>query len=444
MASVVTAVFGLSGSAFRANKGRPAYLFSGSDLRLTTVFLLRRIPQVTRRRLPVVLLAALVLAGPAGAGSAPLAKRLAKALAVPHVARAQTAAVAFDLQTGQTLFAEHDTLSLAPASNEKLVVSYAALVGLGSAFRIETDVLGRGHQTGTVWQGHLLLVGHGDPTLSSADLASLAGQVRAAGITRVTGGVFGDEGFFDARRTAPGWKSWYYVNESAPLSALTVDRCSYRGRMSRNPALSAALLFRDALRRAGVAVGGAGLGKQRGNEAPMAAVDSAPLAAIVRYMDRRSDNFTAELLLKQLGAIENDAGTSAGGAAYARRLLAEAGVPLAGVRIVDGSGLSLLDRLTARAVEAILRASWSDPNVRPALLAALPVAGISGTLSDRMRSAPARGHVLAKTGTTFRASALSGYVRSRYVFSVLQNGNPISSFWARRAQDRFATALAAQ
>jgi D-alanyl-D-alanine carboxypeptidase/D-alanyl-D-alanine-endopeptidase (penicillin-binding protein 4) len=78
------------------------------------------------------------------------------------------------------------------------------------------------------------------------------------------------------------------------------------------------------------------------------------------------------------------------------------------------------------------------------LLAALPVAGISGTLSDRMRSAPARGHVLAKTGTTFRASALSGYVRSRYVFSVLQNGNPISSFWARRAQDRFATALAAQ
>jgi D-alanyl-D-alanine carboxypeptidase/D-alanyl-D-alanine-endopeptidase (penicillin-binding protein 4) len=399
---------------------------------------------MTRRRLPVVLLAALVLAGPAGAGSSPLAKRLAKALAVPHVARAQTAALAFDLQTGHALFAEHDTLSLAPASNEKLVVSYSALVGLGSAFRIETDVLGRGHQAGTVWQGHLLLVGHGDPTLSSADLAFLAGQVRTAGITRVTGGVFGDESFFDARRTAPGWKSWYYLNESAPLSALTVDRGFYRGRMSRNPALSAALLFRNALRRAGVGVGGAGLGKQRGNEVPIAAVDSAPLSEIVRYMDRRSDNFTAELLLKQLGAIENDVGTSAGGAAYARRLLAEAGVPLAGVRIVDGSGLSLLDRLTARAVGAILRASWSDADVRPALLAALPVAGISGTLSDRMRGPPARGHVLAKTGTTFRASALSGYVRSRYVFSVLQNGNPISSFWARRAQDRFATALAAQ
>jgi len=411
---------------------------------LTTVFMLRTIGQVTRRRLPVVVLIALVLAGPVGAGGSSLTNRLAKALAVPHVSQARTAAVAFDLQTGQTLFTEHESLSLAPASNEKLAVTYAALVGLGTAYKIETDVLGRGQQNGTVWQGHLLLVGHGDPTLSSADLADLAAQVRAAGITRVTGAVFGDETFFDARRTAPGWKPWYYVNESAPLSALTVDRGTYRGRISRNPALAAALLFRDALRRAGVAVGGAGLGDEHGNEVPLAAVDSAPLSEIVRYMDRASDNFTAEIVLKQLGAIENTVGTSAGGAAYARRLLAEAGVPLAGVRLADGSGLSLLDRLTVRALAGILRAAWADPEVRPAFVAALPVAGINGTLSDRMRRPPARGNVLAKTGTTFQASALSGYVRRRYVFSVLQNGNPVSSFWARRAQDRFATALAAQ
>jgi D-alanyl-D-alanine carboxypeptidase/D-alanyl-D-alanine-endopeptidase (penicillin-binding protein 4) len=399
---------------------------------------------MTRRRLLLVLLVALVLAGPAGAGGSTLAQRLARALAVPHVSQARTGAVAFDLQTGQTLFTEHDTLSLAPASNEKLVVTYAALAGLGTAFRIETDVLGRGQQNGAVWQGHLLLVGHGDPTLSSADLAQLAAQVRAAGITRVTGAVFGDETFFDARRTAPGWKPWYYVNESAPLSALTVDRGTYRGRTSRNPALAAALLFRDALRRAGVAVGGAGVGDEHGDEVPLAAVDSPTLAEIVRYMDRHSDNFTAELVLKQLGAIENEVGTSAAGAAYARRLLAKAGVPLAGVRLADGSGLSLLDRLTTKALAAILRAAWADPEVRPAFVAALPVAGINGTLSDRMRRPPARGNVLAKTGTTFRASALSGYVRRRYVFSVLQNGNPVSSFWARRAQDRFATALAAQ
>ncbi|MGB2876289.1 MAG: D-alanyl-D-alanine carboxypeptidase/D-alanyl-D-alanine-endopeptidase [Gaiellaceae bacterium] len=396
------------------------------------------------RRPSLVLLAALVLAAPAGADTSPLARSLAKALAVPHVAAGRTGALVFDLQTGTTVFTEHDTLPLAPASNEKLAVTYAALVALGPEYRIETDVVGRGELDGTVWRGSLLLVGHGDPTLSTGGLATLARAVRASGITRVTGGVLGDESFFDARRAVPGWRSWFYLNESPPLSALTVDRAAYHGRISRNPALSAALSFRDALRRAGVAVGGAGIGIDRGDGLPLASLDSPPLADILRYMDRASDNFTAELLMKQLGTLVATPGTTAAGAAHVARALAEAGIPLAGVRIADGSGLSDFDRVTAREVAGILRAAWADPVLRPAFVSVLPVAGINGTLSDRMRRPPARGNVLAKTGTTSIASALSGYVRSRYVFSVLQNGNPVSTFWAQRAQDRFATVLAAQ
>ena len=398
-----------------------------------------------RRRLLIVLLGALVLASSAGASGSPLEKRLAQALAVPHVSRARTAALVFDLQTGTTIFAQHDSLSLAPASNEKLAVTYAALVGLGPEFRFETDVVGRGEQDGTVWRGSLLLVGHGDPTLSSADLAALAHQVRAAGIRRVTGAILGDESYFDARRTAPGWKAGFYINESPPLSALTVDRDYYAGRIWRNPALGAGLEFRAALRRAGVyVVGAAGTGIAPGDGVALASVESQPLATILRWMDRVSDNFTAELVLKQLGTLLADQGTTARGAAYVSQALADAGVPLAGVRVVDGSGLSVLDRVTARELAAILEAAWGDPDVGPVLFAALPIAGVNGTLSDRMRRAPARGNVVAKTGTTSWASALSGYVKRRYVFSVLQNGNPVSSFWARRAQDRFATVLASQ
>jgi serine-type D-Ala-D-Ala carboxypeptidase/endopeptidase (penicillin-binding protein 4) len=400
--------------------------------------------RMIRRRFPVAVVLALVLAAPAGAGDSPLAKRLARALTVPHVSQARTGAVAIDLQTGETVFSEHAGLALVPASNEKLAVAYAALVTLGSGYRIESDVLGRGQRNGTVWQGSLILAGHGDPTLSSGDLADLARQVRASGIRRVTRGVFGDESFFDARRTGRGWRAWFYANECPPLSALTVDRGRYLGRTARRPALAAALLFRDALRRAGVAVSGAGIGRERTNDVPLAAVESAPLSEIVRWMGRVSDNFTAELLLKQLGAADGEPGTSARGAAMVRAALADAGVPLAGVRFADGSGLSSLDRLTTRALAALLRAAWADPDVRPSFVAALPVAGVSGTLADRMRNPPARGNVQAKTGTTFLASALSGYVKRRYVFSVLQNGSPVSSFWARRAQDRFATALASQ
>jgi len=156
-----------------------------------------------------------------------------------------------------------------------------------------------------------------------------------------------------------------------------------------------------------------------------------------------SDNFTAELLLKQLGTLVAAQGTTAAGASFVAQTLGAAGIPTAGVRIVDGSGLSQLDRVTVRELAGILEAAWADDNLRPVLLAALPVAGVSGTLAHRMRRLPARGNVLAKTGTTAIASALSGYVRRRYVFSVLQNGHPISTIWARRAQDRFATVLAA-
>jgi PBP4 family serine-type D-alanyl-D-alanine carboxypeptidase len=159
-------------------------------------------------------------------------------------------------------------------------------------------------------------------------------------------------------------------------------------------------------------------------------------------MDLESDNFTAEMLLKELGAVESSTGTSAAGAAVVRRLLGDAGVPLAGVRLLDGSGLAYGDRLTANALVALLQVMWTDATLRPFLVAALPVAGVSGTLHDRMRAGPARGAVVAKTGTTSIASALSGFVRDRYAFAVLENGYPLPFWWARVAQDRFATALA--
>jgi D-alanyl-D-alanine carboxypeptidase/D-alanyl-D-alanine-endopeptidase (penicillin-binding protein 4) len=402
-----------------------------------------------RRLLPVVFAAAgLALPSPApaaGPGQPALQRKLAKALRVPHVAPARSAAIAFDLTSGATVFTQNGSLSLAPASNEKLPLTYAALAKLGPTYRIETDVLGEGDLDGTTWRGRLVLQGGGDPTLSSAGLRSLAGQVRAAGIRRVTGGVVADESWFDSRRTVAGWRSSFFLYESPPLSALVVDRDRVGGYVSRTPALSAGAAFARALRGAGVGVSGpVQLGVADDYAFPLAQVTSAPLWTILRFMDRESDNFTAELLLKQLGAVEAHRGTSAAGAAVVTQALTEAGVPMAGVRIVDGSGLSLLDRLTADALTAILRTAWTNFSLRPAFLAALPIAGVNGTLHDRLRTPPARGNVLAKTGTTREASALSGFVRDRYAFAVLQNGNPIPSWWARRAQDRFATVLAAQ
>jgi D-alanyl-D-alanine carboxypeptidase/D-alanyl-D-alanine-endopeptidase (penicillin-binding protein 4) len=256
--------------------------------------------------------------------------------------------------------------------------------------------------------------------------------------------VLGDESWFDTFRAAPGWKASFYIYESAPLSALIVDRGRFGRFTSHDPALAAAQLFRSALVRAGVrVVGGAEHGTADDAAEPLASVDSPTVAAIVRWMDRVSDNFVAEMLVKELGAVQAGRGTTAAGLAVVTGLLGAAGVPLDGVRLVDGSGLSLSDRLTPSALASLLSVMWSDFEVRLELIASLPLAGRTGTLQDRMRRGAATGVVRAKTGTTSNASALSGFVADRYVFSILQNGRPISWTWARIAQDRFATVLAA-
>jgi len=176
---------------------------------------------------------------------------------------------------------------------------------------------------------------------------------------------------------------------------------------------------------------------------PLATIESVPLELILRFMDHESDNFTAEMLLKQLGAGLAEQGTTAAGAQVVVQLLAQQQIPLAGVRIVDGSGLSRLDRLTTETIVDMLQSSWLDEDLREILVAALPVAGRSGTIQTRMRGTAAAGRVRAKTGTLNEASALSGYANRRYAFSIIQNA-PLSIYWARRAQDRFAAILAAQ
>ena len=353
--------------------------------------------------------------------------------------------MAFDLTSGQTVFLRHPTLSLVPASNAKLAVAYASLAVLGPHFRIDTMVFGEGHLAGSRWNGDLVLKGFGDPTLSRGDLRSLARQIRAYGIRQVTGGVEADESYFDSRRVGPAWRSHYYLNESPPLSALTVDRTRFRGYMTRRPAIAAATQFRLALRAVGVGVRGrVVMGAADPVATQLAATASAPLARIVAFMNRESDNFTAELLLKQLGAVDGGTGSSAAGAEAVRRSLAAAAVPLAGVRIVDGSGLSPNNRLTAAAIIGILVDAWNDPALRQHFVRSLAVGGVNGTLENRMERLPARGAVLAKTGTLRESSALSGFVRGRWAFAVIHNGHPMSHYWARRAQDRFASVLAAQ
>ena len=394
------------------------------------------------RRLAVVGGLMALLAPIAAQASAPTtAGQLARTLRAPGIAPARSAAVAVDLASGETLFARNAGLALEPASNEKLAVTYGALVELGPTYRFSTEVLGEGRQVGSVWRGRLVLKGYGDPTLQTDDLQRLARQLYERGIRSVTGHIAGDGSWFDDRWTAPGWRPSFYGIESGPLAALVVNRGWRHHRLARDPRLAAAALFDQVLRARGIDARDATLGTAASGAATLAVVHSKQLSHLLPRMDADSDNFTAEMTLKAIGAVAAGEGTTAAGAAVVQRDLAAAGVPLEGVRIVDGSGLSRLDRVTGRALAALLLLFWQDPKLHPIVQSSLAVAGKTGTLQHRLLGRRTRGIVRGKTGTTDEASALSGYVGSRYAFVLVQNGSPVNWDAAHRLQDRFVLAL---
>jgi D-alanyl-D-alanine carboxypeptidase/D-alanyl-D-alanine-endopeptidase (penicillin-binding protein 4) len=373
------------------------------------------------------------------AASGDLSAGLTKSLRAPSLSLARTAAIAVDATTGTVLYAHNDALPVHPASNEKLPVSWAALTRLGTGYRFTTEVLGVGRRAGRVWVGDLYLRGNGDPTLSSADIAGLASTLRARGIRRVTGRIRGDESAFDQLRGGAGWKRYFVGGESPPLSALVVDRA--QGWPALSPPLLAARVLRNALVARKISVGGRiALGTAPSDAVALAADTSAPLSSIVQRMNRDSDNFTAEMLLKHLGTLDGGLGTSARGAAVVIAEMRAARIPTAGVRLVDGSGLSSLDRMTARTLAAVIRAGLENPGIRDAFVSSLAVAGRSGTLRTRLPTLT--GIVRGKTGTTDLACSLSGLLSDSIVFAVLQNGSPVAYWSARTAQDRFVLALA--
>jgi D-alanyl-D-alanine carboxypeptidase/D-alanyl-D-alanine-endopeptidase (penicillin-binding protein 4) len=383
-------------------------------------------------------IAATAVSSPLAAPS-DLTARLSNSLRSPYLSLQRTSAIAVDARTGAVLFAHNETLALHPASNEKLPVSWAALTRLGPGFRFTTELLGTGRRVGAVWDGDLYVRGDGDPTLTGADVARLASAVRASGIRRVTGRIRGDESAFDRRRGGSGWKAYFVGGESPPLSALVVDRAE--GWPALSPPLLAARALRDALVTRGVAVDGRpGLGTAPTEAAILATDHSVRLSQIVRAMNRDSDNFTAEMLLKHLGTLDGRVGTSARGARVVLDELTAARIPVDGIRLVDGSGLSSLDRITVETLVAVIRAGLENPRIRSAFVGSLAVAGRSGTLEKRLPALA--GVVRGKTGTTNLACSLSGLVGDGVVFAVVQNGAPVAFWPARAAQDRFVTALA--
>lgn len=155
-------------------------------------------------------------------GDQGLAAKVDATLTTSSVAAARVGVVVRDMTTGHLVEVRNPSMPLSPASTAKVRTTSAALALLGPGYTWRTEVRARGTVTDGVLDGPLVLKGYGDPTLLASDLADLARQVRAAGITSVSGLVT-DATWFDAQRHNPGWKAgWSTEYWAAPISALTL------------------------------------------------------------------------------------------------------------------------------------------------------------------------------------------------------------------------------
>ena len=395
-------------------------------------------------RLIAVLLAAAALLPAAAQAAGPSATRSALASQMRY-AGGGSGALAVDLDSGRQIFASRPDAARMPASVNKLFTTATALVLYGPDGHLTTRALGDvGVDPGGVLIGNLYLKGGGDPYFGSAQAAALADELfYDQGLREVTGRVVGDESAFDGLRGTIS-EGYRVTSEVGPLSALTFNRGRSGKRrpwFQKSPARFAAREFTKALRRRGVVVGGATkVGRTPEGALSLVEQRSATLAQLSRLTNVPSDNFNAEMLIKGLGAEFGTTGSTSAGTVVVRRTMAGFGLS---PRLVDGSGLSRGNRTSPREVVQLLEHMTSE-TAGPAFEASLPVAGRSGTLSDRMRRTAARDRCQAKTGTLRDVSALAGYCTTtgdaHVAFAILMNG--VYPYSARRLQDRMLSALA--
>jgi D-alanyl-D-alanine carboxypeptidase/D-alanyl-D-alanine-endopeptidase (penicillin-binding protein 4) len=340
-----------------------------------------------------------------------------------------------------------------PASVNKVLTTAAALLTLDRDARLTTRVVSPS-------PGVVVLVGGGDPTLSAAPrgqetwykdaarIVDLADQVRRSGVAVKTVQV--DISAYSGPTMAPGWDPLDIDGgDIAPMESVMLDGgrtqpVSVDSARSRTPALDAGRALAVALRvdPATVTVRpGASAGKE------IASVQSPPLIQRLRDLMNASDNVMAESTGREVAAALHRPQSFDGAVGAVLSTLAEADVDTGNAHLLDSSGLSVDDRMTALTLDGVVNAAAGDtePRLRP-LLDLLPIAGGSGTLSNRYLDTaaerPAAGFLRAKTGSLTGTNSLAGIVTDAsgrvLTFALMSNDAGPNG---RNALDAFAATL---
>ncbi len=363
----------------------------------------------------------------------------------------------YDLKAGKTLYKNQANKRRILASNTKLFTTTAVLGRYGAGHQFKTRIWLRGERRGPgkrTLHGSVDLVGAGDPALASSSFARdnglpvtrlgiLAARVKHEGIRKIQGNIVADPSVFDGHRSIPqpGISGGPFLG---PLSGLSYDSGFDSGHYAKNPPRQAGLALRHSLQKQGIKVTGAvRVGRVPGKVTKhkrFAAVSSPKLSSLLAATNKPSNNFFAEMLLKLLDAGGKHSASTKDGARKAEKFAHHLG---SGIKMVNGSGLSRVNKSAPEEVGRLLVGIKRSKRLRVALPASLSIAGKDGTLASRMRGTAAEGRCRGKTGTLDGVSALSGYCKRNgrtIAFSILMNNVDIAA--AQHAQDGMVSAIA--
>ena len=343
----------------------------------------------------------------------------------------QLGLMVYDLTANEVVYTLNERQRQRPASVMKLVTAITALDMLGEDYCYYTSFSYYGKIVGDTLRGSLYCVGGFDPTINQDDIRYMVNDIKRAGISNIEGMIVADLTMKDTLTYGSGW-CWDDDNDR--LTPLLVDK--------KDQFIS--VLLRE-MRSQGINLSvtlGKGKVPQRCTE-------------IVRYrtgidkvlsrMMKKSDNLYAESMFYQIArANSTNPGRASDASGAVKRLLYRLGLDPVNYTIADGSGLSLYSYVTAEMLVKLLRFAYDNRSIYNHLYPALPIAGVDGTLENRMKTAPCRNNVHAKTGTVSGVSTLAGYCRASnghdLCFAILNQG-VIKASDGRAFQDRICEAL---
>lgn len=360
-----------------------------------------------------------------------LQARIDSLLGTPLLQTSQLGLVVYDLTADSALYTRGHRQLLRPASTMKLLTAVTALVNLGVEHPLKTTLYHTGTISGGTLRGDLICAGGMDPMFNRADMKAFVSRLRHIGVDTIRGRIVPDLSFKDNNHLGEGW---CWDDDNAPLTPLLFEgRDEFAARLRQELASDGIVLLDTTVQT---------LMPQRRYVTERAHT----VADVLPQMMKESDNLYAESVFYQLAAPTDGRtpSTAKAAASRVRQMIQRAGLNPGEYRVADGSGLSLYNYVTAELLSAVLRYAYRNRTVFNQLYPTLPIAGVDGTLKNRMKNTAAEANVHAKTGSVTAISSLAGYCTAAnghiLCFAIINQGvSRVSD--GRQLQDQLCEAM---